>query len=71
LSFHQNRCWGLIVFHSDVLFKGQEESKEDEVMKRIKAKDIMTTDVLVASAEWSLERLTEFFVENASKESPI
>lgn len=40
-------------------------------MKRIKAKDIMTTDVLVASAEWSLERLTEFFVENSISGAPV
>ena len=27
-------------------------------------KDIMNTDVLIASADWSLDQLTEFLVDN-------
>jgi predicted transcriptional regulator len=35
------------------------------------AKDIMTTDVLEANADWSVKRLTEFLVENSISGAPV
>jgi len=40
-------------------------------MKALTAKDIMTQDVLVVRADWSLERLADFFVENSISGAPV
>lgn len=40
-------------------------------MIRILAKDIMTEEVMVARADWSLQRLAEFFVEKSISGAPV
>ncbi len=40
-------------------------------MSQLTAKDIMTTDVLKAQADWSLDRLAEFFIENSISGAPV
>lgn len=40
-------------------------------MVRITAKDIMTREIMEARADWSLQRLTEFFVENSISGAPV
>jgi predicted transcriptional regulator len=40
-------------------------------VKRLKAKDVMTRKVLYALADWSIERLTEFLVENSISGAPV
>ena len=38
---------------------------------RITAKDIMTEEVMEVRADWSLQRLAEFFVENSISGAPV
>ena len=40
-------------------------------MMRITAKDIMTKEVLEVQADWSLQRLAEFFVEKSISGAPV
>ncbi len=40
-------------------------------MKSLTAKDIMTQDILVARADWSLDRLAEFFADNYISGAPV
>ncbi len=40
-------------------------------MKALMAKDIMTRDVLLARADWSVHRLAEFLVENSISGAPV
>ena len=40
-------------------------------MKGLTAKDVMTRDVLSVPADWSIERLTEFLVENSISGAPV
>lgn len=41
------------------------------MLKEVKAKDIMTREVLTARFDWSLDRLAEFFVEYAISGAPV
>jgi CBS domain-containing protein len=40
-------------------------------METLKAKDIMTTEVLGVEADWPLDRLAEFLVENSISGAPV
>lgn len=40
-------------------------------MKTLTAKDIMTSEILAVSAEWTIERLAEFFIENSISGAPV
>ena len=40
-------------------------------MKALRAKDIMTRDVLLARADWSVHRLAEFLAENSISGAPV
>ena len=40
-------------------------------MKRLKAKDVMNKDVLSVGADWSIEYLTDFLVENGISGAPV
>jgi len=40
-------------------------------MKGLTAKDVMTRDVLSVLSDWSIERLTEFLVENSISGAPV
>ena len=40
-------------------------------MSRLTAKDLMTPDVLVARADWSLDRLADFFINNYISGAPV
>ena len=40
-------------------------------MGRLTAKDVMTQEVLEAKADWSLQRLIEFLVENSISGAPV
>jgi CBS domain-containing protein len=40
-------------------------------VKGLKAKDIMTQNVLTAKADWSMERLAEFFSANSISGAPV
>jgi predicted transcriptional regulator len=40
-------------------------------MRALNAKDIMTRDVLAVRADWSLDRLAEFLVENSISGAPV
>ena len=40
-------------------------------MKSLTAKDIMTQEVLVARADWSLDQLAEFFADNNISGAPV
>ncbi len=40
-------------------------------MKALTAKDIMTRDVLLARADWSVPRLAEFLAENSISGAPV
>ena len=40
-------------------------------MKGLTAKDVMTREVLEAKAEWSLQSLAEFFIENSISGAPV
>ncbi len=40
-------------------------------MKRLTAKDIMTTEVLKVNKDWPVEELTEFLVENCISGAPV
>jgi CBS domain-containing protein len=40
-------------------------------MKSLTAKDIMTQEVLAARADWSLDRLAEFFADNNISGAPV
>lgn len=40
-------------------------------MKQVTAADIMTEDVLAARADWTLDRLSDFFVENSISGAPV
>lgn len=40
-------------------------------MRALTAKDIMTQDVLAVKADWSLDRLAEFLVENSISGAPV
>ena len=40
-------------------------------MKALKARDIMTRDVLLARADWSVHRLAEFLAENSISGAPV
>ena len=44
---------------------------EEFAMKPLKAKDIMNREVLTVKSDWSLERLSEFLVENAISGAPV
>jgi CBS domain-containing protein len=41
------------------------------MLSSVKAKDVMTGEVLVARAGWSLQHLSEFFVEYAISGAPV
>ncbi len=41
------------------------------VQDRLTVKDIMNTDVLIASVDWSLEQLAEFLVDNQISGAPV
>jgi CBS domain-containing protein len=41
------------------------------MLDSVKAKDVMTHEVLVARADWSLQYLSEFFVEYAISGAPV
>jgi CBS domain-containing protein len=43
----------------------------EEAMRALAAKDIMTREVLAVRADWSLERLAEFLVENSISGAPV
>ena len=40
-------------------------------MKALTARDIMTRDVLLARADWSVQRLAEFLAENSISGAPV
>ena len=40
-------------------------------MSKLVARDVMTTDVLVAQADWSLATVAELFVENGISGAPV
>lgn len=40
-------------------------------MAQLVARDVMTTEVFSAQADWSIERLTEFLVANAISGAPV
>ena len=40
-------------------------------MRKLTAKDVMTSEVLVAGADWSIERLAEFLIENSISGAPV
>lgn len=40
-------------------------------MNTLTAKDIMTPEILVARADWSLDRLAEFFIDNYISGAPV
>ena len=40
-------------------------------MKELKAKDIMTKDILKVREDWSIHRLAEFFAENSISGAPV
>ncbi len=41
------------------------------MLDRVKAKDVMTCEVLVAHSDWPLQALSEFFVEYAISGAPV
>ncbi len=41
------------------------------VQDKLTVKDIMNTDVLIASVDWSLDQLTEFLVDNQISGAPV
>ena len=45
--------------------------EKEEAVKALTAKDIMTRDVLLARADWSVHRLAEFLVENSISGAPV
>lgn len=45
--------------------------EQEEAMRALAAKDIMTKDVLAVKADWSLERLADFLVENSISGAPV
>ncbi len=40
-------------------------------MNTLTAKDIMNTEILLAQADWSLDRLAEFFIDNYISGAPV
>ena len=40
-------------------------------MNTLTAKDIMNTEILVAQADWSLDQLAEFFIDNYISGAPV
>lgn len=40
-------------------------------MKKLKAKDIMTKQILKVEEDWSIQRLAEFFIENSISGAPV
>ena len=40
-------------------------------MNMLTAKDIMNTEILLAQADWSLDRLAEFFIDNYISGAPV
>ena len=40
-------------------------------MNMLTAKDIMNTEILLAQADWSLDRLAEFFTDNYISGAPV
>ena len=40
-------------------------------MKELTARDVMTREILEVRADWSLDRLAEFFVENCVSGAPV
>lgn len=53
------------------VFPYQDVFEQEEPMKPLIAKDIMTRDVLEVRAEWSLDRLAEFLIENSISGAPV
>ena len=47
------------------------DHQEYTMLSRVKAKDIMTSDVLAVRADWSIQHLSEFFVEYAISGAPV
>jgi CBS domain-containing protein len=45
--------------------------EEEEDVKALRAKDIMTRDVLLARADWSIHRLAEFLAEHSISGAPV
>ena len=40
-------------------------------MRRLTAKQVMTSEVLAVEADWSIERLSEFLIENSISGAPV
>jgi CBS domain-containing protein len=46
-------------------------TEQEEAVRGLTARDVMTQDVLSVRADWSKERLTEFLVENSISGAPV
>jgi CBS domain-containing protein len=44
---------------------------EEDLMNTLTARDIMTTEILGVKADWPLDRLAEFLVENSISGAPV